>query len=128
MINKNKRFMFIGILCVAMIEMNLFACMTTFINDSNKDIVIFNELDLTFKELRKNDSYRTGDQYKHANFVIYMPQKDKSRLWVPVYTCHQNECGPRGNIYLKFSEVENCGDVTKSFTIKKHPPYTSMVH
>ena len=128
MINKNKMFMFMGILCVAMIEMHLFACMTTFINDSNNKIALLNELDQTFMVIPKNGKRRFGDQHKHANFVIYMIQHEKSQLWSPVYTCHQNECGTRGNVPLKLSEVENCGDVTKLFSITKHKPYTAMVH
>ena len=31
-------------------------------------------------------------------------------------------------IQLKFSDVENCAEVTQLFTITKHKPYTSMVH
>jgi hypothetical protein len=128
MINKNKMFMFISILCVAMIEVNLFACMTTFINDSNDRVALLNELDQSFIVIPKHGKRRFGDHQKHANFVVYTMRHEKSQLWSPVYTCQQNECGSKGNIELKFSDVENCADVTKSFTIIKHKPYTSMVH
>lgn len=128
MINKNKMFMFMSILCVAMMEITIFGCLTTFINDSNNKIALLNKLDQTFTVLPKHAKRRFGDSDKHAQFVIYTVQSEKSQLWTPIYSCQQNECGSRGNVILKISDVENCADVTQLFTITKHQPYSSMVH
>ncbi len=126
--NKNKRFIFIALLCTAIIGNNLFGCMTTFINDSNNKIAILNTLDRTFMIIPKNGKRRFGDQVKHAQFTVYMIQNEKSQLWIPVYDCQQNECGSKGNVILKLSDVENCTDVTQLFTLTKHKPYSSMVN
>lgn len=126
--NKNKRFMFIAILSAGIVEKSLFSCMTTFINDSNNRIAILNELDETFMVIPKNGKRRFGNQHKHAHFVVYTMQHEKSQLWSPVYTCQQNECGAKGNVTLKLSDMENCADITKLFTITKHKPYASMVN
>lgn len=135
MINKNKKFMFMVTVCVATTIIELFSCMTTFINDSNNRIAILNKSDQTFMFIPKNDKRRFGNQHNHAHFVIYTMQKEKPELWSPAYTCQQNECGSNGNIILKFSDIENRvapaapgPDVTQLFTITKHAPYTSMVH
>jgi hypothetical protein len=126
--NQNKRFIFIALLCTAIIGNSLFGCMTTFINDSNNKIAILNTLDRTFMIIPKNGKRRFGDQAKHAQFSIYMIQNEKSQLWSPVYDCQQNECGTKGNVILKLSDVENCTDVTRLFSITKHQPYSSMVN
>jgi hypothetical protein len=126
--NKNKRFMFIAILCFAAMGNNLFGCMTTFINDSNNRIAILNELDQTFMIIPKNGKRRFGDHSKHAKFVIYTIQNEKTQLWSPAYGCQQNECGTTGNVVLKLSDVENCTEVTRLFTLTKHKPYASMVN
>jgi hypothetical protein len=126
--NKNKRFIFIVLLFVAAMGNNLFGCITTFINDSNNRIAILNELDQTFIVIQKNGKRRFGNHAKHAHFTVYTIQKEKSQLWGPAYSCKQNECGPRGNVILKLSDIENCNDATKLFTIKKYQPYTSMVN
>jgi hypothetical protein len=120
--------MFVAILSVVMVEFNVFSCMTTFVNDSNNRVAIFNELDKTFIEIPKNGKRRFGDHHKHAHFVVYTIQKDKTQLWSPLYTCQQNECGTKGNVVLKLSDIETCTDVTKLFTVTKHQPYASMVH
>jgi hypothetical protein len=131
--NKNKRFMFVAIVCFAIMGNNLFGCMTTFINDSNNQIAILNECDKSFRIMPKNDTFRFGDPSKHAQFVIYTIQNKKSpykksQLWIPAYSCQQNECGTKGNVALKLSDVENCTEVTRLFTITKHKPYASMVN
>jgi hypothetical protein len=134
MINKNKKFMFMVVVCVGTVVIELFSCMTTFINDSSNRIAILNKLDETFMIIPKSGKRRFGDQHKHAHFVVYTLQKEKTQLWSPAYTCQQNGCGSNGNVILKFSEMENRvapapgPDTTQLFTITKHAPYTSMVH
>lgn len=126
--NKNKKFMFIALLSFTIMGNTLFGCITTFINDSNNRIAILNELDQTFIVIHKNDKRRFGTAAKHAHFTVYTIQKEKSQLWAPMYSCQQNECGSRGNVILRFSDMENCTDITKLFTIKKYKPYASMVN
>ena len=134
MINRNKKFMFIAVVCIVIGGIDLFSCMTTLVNDSNNRIAILNELDQTFMVIPKNGKRRFGDHHRHAHFVVYTIQKEKMQLWSPAYTCQQNECGNSGNVILKFSDIENRitpapgPDVTNLFTITKHKPYTSMVH
>lgn len=128
MINRNKMFMFIVILCVATAGIDLFSCMTTFVNDSNNRIAILNEFDQTFMVIPKNGKRRFGDHHRHAHFIVYTIQKEKAQIWSPAYTCQQNECGNNGNVTLKFSDIENSTDATQSFTITKHEPYKPMVH
>ncbi len=120
--------MFRVILCIAIMGNSLFGCMTTFINDSNNRIAIFNELDKTFMIIPKNGKRRFGDHSQHAQFVIYTIQNEKAQIWSPAYGCQQNECGTKGNVILKLSDVENCTEVTRSFTLTKHKPYASMVN
>lgn len=120
--------MFIAILFVATMGNNIFGCMTTFINDSNNRIAILNELDQTFMVMPKNGKRRFGHYSKHAHFTVYTMQNEKSQLWSRMYSCQQNECGTRGNVTLKLSDMESCTDVTKLFTIKKYEPYASMVN
>lgn len=126
--NKNKRLMFIALLSIAIMGNNLFGCMTTFINDSNNRIAILNELNQTFMVIPKKDKRRFGDNSKHARFTVYTIQKGKLQLWSPTYSCQQNECGATGNVALKLSDIENCTEVTKLFSITKHKPYSSMVN
>lgn len=128
MIKRNNMFMFIALVCAVIMEINLFACMTTFINDTNNRIAILNELDKAFMVIPKNGRRRFGNHNKHAHFVVYTIQKEKTQVWIPTYTCQQNECGSNGNVTLKFSDIEHCTDVTKLFTLNKHQPYTSMVN
>lgn len=120
--------MFIALLSVIAVGNNLFGCMTTFVNDSNNRIAVLNKLDQTFMVIPKNGKRRFGDHAKHADFTVYTIQKEKLQLWCPTYSCQQNDCGPRGNVILKFSDMEKCTDITKLFTIKKYTPYASMVN
>lgn len=126
MASRSRRLAIVIVLYAIIMGIDLLACMTTFVNDSNGEIAIFNELDTTFMFIKKNGKRRFGDHHKHAHFAIYL-QKEKTPLWSPAYTCKQNECGNNGNVMLKFSDIENGTDATQLFTVTKHKPHSSMV-
>ncbi|HSC24620.1 MAG TPA: hypothetical protein VLB80_00180 [Candidatus Babeliales bacterium] len=128
MIDRYKKNIFISALYIATIVINVQACMTTFINDSNSKVAIYNEHDKAFLIIPKSGKRRFGNHDKHAYFVVYAQQpKTKTEVWIPVYTCTQNECGNNGNIVLKFSDIEDGTQATSLFTIVKNKPHSSMV-
>ena len=126
MIAKYKKIMIIFMMQVMSVVINVQACLTTFINDKNVRMFVYNKNDKTIIPICKNEKRRFGNQHKHAFFVVYM-QQPKMRFFTRVYTCKQNECGSSGNIQLKLSDIENGTGSTELFTITRHKPYSSMV-
>ena len=102
------------------------ACMTTFINDGASKIAIFNKNDKTFMFIPKNGKRRFGSQHKHAHFAIYT-QQPKTQVFSREYVCKQRECGNKGNIQLKLSDIKNNSKATALFIITKNKPHSSMV-
>ena|SRR5436190_1744949 len=128
MINSNQKFMIMVILCVMSVNINLFSCMTTFINDSGNEVRILNKNDEKFIDIPKNKGRRFGSHDQHAHFIIYLQQpKIKTKMFYPEYECQQNECGASGNIILKFSDIQNDTGQTALFTIIKLNSHSSMV-
>jgi len=112
--------------CAMGIFFDMCACLTTFINDNGKRIIIYNKTDKTLIPIQKSEKRRFGNQHKHAYFVIYM-QQPQSNIFSRMYVCKQNACGKKGNIQLKLSDVENRTEATELFTIAKNEPHSSMV-
>lgn len=106
--------------------LNLYACMTTFINDGPCKVAIFNKNEKTFMFIPKNGKRRFGNHHKHAYFAVYVEQP-KTHLWSREYVCRQKECGTSGNIPLKFSDIQNGTQATMLFTVIRSKPHSSMV-
>lgn len=113
------------IACSLGITYNLSACLTTFINDTDPIIHIFDKTNQILIPIRKNEKRRFGNAHKHADFDIFTQESHK-RIFTKVYTCKQHACGTKGNIELKFSDIKNRTDITKFFTITEYGPYSSM--
>jgi hypothetical protein len=102
------------------------ACLTTFINDKGRRVIIYNKNDKAIIPVSRNEKRRFGNQHKHAHFAIYI-QQPKSPFFSRVYVCKQNTCGKKGNILLKLSDIDDQTDATQLFTITKSEPHASMV-
>ncbi len=107
-------------------EQSLFGCITTFINDTNSKILLYNVNDQAIIPVSTGAKRRFGSQHERANFVIYR-QKSKKGALPPLYTCTQRQCASRGNIDLKFSDIKKDNtDATQYFIITEHGPHASM--
>src|SRR5229473_4890141 len=127
MINNNKKFIIMLILCVMNVHITIFSCMTTFINDTSNELRILNKNDEKFIDIPKNRKRRFGSAEQHAHFIIYTRQSTtKMNVFKPEYECLQNECGASGNVTLKFSEIQNNSGNAQFFTITRNEA-SSMV-
>ncbi|HLC06828.1 MAG TPA: hypothetical protein VJJ26_01445 [Candidatus Babeliales bacterium] len=124
--NRHKKSMVMIIVLMMGVTSYVQACLTTFINDKGVRVFIYNKNDKVIIPVERNEKRRFGNPHKHAYFAIHM-QEPNTRLLSRVYVCKQNECGKRGNIELKLSDIENGTEATKLFTITKEDPYSSMV-
>src|SRR5260370_28903762 len=121
MINNNQKFIIMVIFCVMSVAIDLFSCMTTFINDSGNEVRILNKNDEKFIDIPKNRNRRFGSHEQHAHFIIYARQpKTKVNIFKPEYECKQNECGNSGNVMLKFSDIQNNTGESEKFTITRY--------
>jgi hypothetical protein len=105
---------------------NLDGCLTTFINDKNEKIMIYNESDQTIIPIDRHAKRRFGNQREHAHFSICTKVANQP-LFSKSYTCRQLGCGKDGNVQLKLSDIENETSVTRLFSIVRHEPHSSMV-
>lgn len=127
MINNNQKFIIMVILCVMSVAIDLFSCMTTFINDNGNEVRILNKNDEKFIDIPKHKKRRFGSQEQHAHFIIYTRQpKTKVNIFKPEYECQQNECGASGNVNLNFSDIQNNTGQAGFFTITRYES-SSMV-
>ena len=127
MINNNKKFIIMLILCVMNVHITIFSCMTTFINDTSNEVRVLNKNDEKFIDIPKHGKRRFGNQKQHAHFIIYTRQQTtKMNVFKPEYECQQNECGTSGNVILKFSEIQNNTGNAQFFAIN-HYETSSMV-
>jgi len=128
--NMTKKWYMIAIaiiFCIETIFSGLYACMTTFINDSNSTIMIRNRNDKISFFIKKNGRRRFGSPDKHAYFDVCVKQS-QPESYRPLYVCKQNECGKNGNPQLKYSDLESNQGAAQLFTITKNEnPHTSMV-
>src|SRR5438132_9941893 len=118
MIHK-KRILFSVIIVYMMSRYTIYACVTTFSNDTGTRIMIYNKEDQTLISIRRNEKRRLGSQYKHAYFEIYVQEPNKP-LFSRKYTCEQIRCARDGNAQLRFSELEKGTADTNLFHIIKH--------
>lgn len=120
----SKRLVLIAIMSLVF---DVYACMTTFVNNSSNDVGILNKNDETFMVIPKNGKRRFGSADTHAHFVVYVRQPNlKTPLFSALYDCKQKECG-NGNVILPFSDIENNTGNAKLFMVIKNKPYTPMV-
>ncbi len=108
------------------VALDMQGCFTTFINDKGIKILIYDKNDDLIIPIGKSEKRRFGSENEHAHFVIYT-QEPKKRLFSPLYTCKQDQCGANGNMQLKFSDIENDTEAAQLFTITEHTPHMSMV-
>jgi len=106
---------------------DVYACLTTFINDKVSKILIYNKNDNTIIPIQKNERRRFGSPHEHAHFAVYM-QQPKNQYFYRAYVCKQNECGRNGNVQLALSDIENGTGPTNLFTITQEDPHVSMVN
>lgn len=102
------------------------ACFTTIINDGKEKILIHNKNDNTVIVIPKKGHRRFGKSTEHAHFSIYM-QQPNTHAFSEIYICKQNQCGKKGNIVLRLSDIEHRTDVTRAFTIIEQEPVVPMV-
>jgi hypothetical protein len=126
MIRSTKVMMIMVLIPMMSLIIDIHGCFTTFINDKGIKILIYDKNDELIIPIAKNEKRRFGSEHDHAHFVIYT-QEPKKRLFSPLYTCKQNQCGGNGNMQLKFSDIENDTDAAALFTITEHAPHMSMV-
>ena len=105
---------------------SLGACFTTVINDGKEKIIIHNKNDNALIIVPPKGHRRFGKSSEHAFFSVFMKQP-KMQVFSEVYICKQNQCGEKGNIVLRLSDIENQNDVTRPFTITENEPYIPMV-
>lgn len=106
---------------------SVYACVTTFINDTGARIMIYNKEDRTLIAVGRNEKRRLGNQHRHARFALYI-QEPKKPIFSRRYTCEQIRCARDGNAQLRFSELEK-GLVSRNlFHITRHKSYAPMVN
>lgn len=106
---------------------DMYACLTTFVNNQKARILLYDEKDKTIISIGKNGTRRFGSPSEHAHFTVYV-QQPKTQLFTRMYTCKQNECGSTGNVRLKYSDIVDKTETTDLFTITEYKPHSSMVH
>ena len=121
---KNKKNNICLVLCIY--ASSIAACFTTVINDGREKIIIHNKNDNSLIMIPRKGHRRFGKSSEHAFFSIFMKQPN-TQVFSEVYTCKQNQCGKKGNIVLRLSDIENRNEITKPFTIMENEEYVPMV-
>jgi hypothetical protein len=102
------------------------ACFTTVVNDGKEKIVIHNKNDNSLIVIPRKGHRRFGKSSEHAFFSVFIKQPN-TQAFSEVYICQQNQCGKKGNIVLRLSDIENRNEVTQPFTITENEYYVPMV-
>lgn len=108
------------------ITVNTYACVVTFINDTDSRIMILNKQDRTLTPIMKNEKRRFGNAHTYTSFDIYIHEPRKKNM-VKAYSCEQQSCNNDGVLMLKFSDIKNKTQATRFFTITLYESPTSMV-